>query len=290
VKIIELNVFGAPRSTYENLKFVMDGAGENGGERDASYTTCGIWPVASRINHSCVTNCRRSFIGDMQVVRACQDLEADTELCFGYQPPLRHQNYEETQKKLKKWGFVCDCVLCLDKKSTPQGTLERRRALNNMIKLVLKPGASMAQLRQTIAILESLEKTYIPREGVSPVPVPRLELWDPYFALGAQLISKKQLADGLEMLIRGLEALGFVIAACPPRLVTDEKDRKMTTLEIKHWGQATEFIAGAFLGTMPVYEVLAPELRRVAKEYARVAYTICWGENGSIGTLDPQLV
>jgi hypothetical protein len=224
----------------------------------------------------------------MQIVRACQDLEEDTELCFGYQPPLPYQTYEETQKKLKKWGFVCGCVLCLDKKTTARSTFQQRKALGNRLKPILKPGASMAQLRQIRTILESLEKTYTLRQDTPSVP--RMELWDPCFALGAQLISKKQLADGLEMLLRGLEALGFSIAACPPRLVTDEKTRKVITLEIKRWGQANEYIVPVFLKMMQVYKVLAPEHCQVAKEYASVAYTICWGENGSIGTLDPQFL
>jgi len=42
----------------------------------------GIWIISSYINHSCISNCRRSFIGDMQIIRATQDLHADTELVF----------------------------------------------------------------------------------------------------------------------------------------------------------------------------------------------------------------
>jgi SET domain-containing protein len=46
------------------------------------FHSCGVWPLASYINHSCFSNVRRSFIGDMMIVRATQDLRANTELLF----------------------------------------------------------------------------------------------------------------------------------------------------------------------------------------------------------------
>jgi hypothetical protein len=46
------------------------------------FHSCGVSPLASYINHSCYSNVRRSFIGDMMIVRAIQDLFANTELDF----------------------------------------------------------------------------------------------------------------------------------------------------------------------------------------------------------------
>lgn len=103
--------------------------------------------------------------------------------------------------------------------------------MTNSFKATLKPGASILQLTQVRKILEDLEKTYTASEGAALVP--RLELWDPYFALGAELLEKKKSADSLEMLLKGLEALGFGIMACPPREVINEKNREKITLEIK---------------------------------------------------------
>ena len=292
MKIIRLNSFGAPRSTYQSINNLLrnDKDGKTN-EKPGAHTTCGLWYLASRINHSCVTNCRRSFIGDMQIVRACQDMEADTELCFGYQSPLPHQTYKETQEKLRSWGFACSCVLCLDKKSNPRNTIQRRTgSLTNSLKATLKPGASIVQLRQARKILEDLEKTYTTSEDAASVPPLELqELSDPYFALGAQLLEKKKPEDGLEMLLKGLEALGFGIVASPPRDVIDEKNRKKPTLEIKRWGQAKDYTTSIFFHMILAYEELAPELCKVAKEYAGVAYSICYGEKETIGKLHPRL-
>ncbi|KAH6645483.1 hypothetical protein BKA67DRAFT_585158 [Truncatella angustata] len=282
-KIIQLNCFGAPRSSYNSIVTDQNYTDTKESEKPTSHTTCGIWSLASRINHSCISNCRRSFIGDMQIVRACHDMEAETELYFAYRPALPHQTYEETQKGLSGWGFNCSCALCLDKKSTSRNTIQQRKTLISGLKAILRPEASITQLTRARKTLESLEKTYTARESVPLVP--RLELWDPYFALGAELLDRKRSPDGLEMLLKGLEALGFSIVACPPRNGVDEKDCKRATLEIKRWGQANDYTASTFFRMMHAYEKLAPELCEVAKEYASVAYSICYGEKETIGIL-----
>lgn len=284
MKIIQLNSFGAPRASYKSS--ITDPSGKKNGEPKA-HTTCGIWPIASRINHSCVTNCRRSFIGDMMIVRACKNMEAGTELYFGYHHPLANETFEETQKKLGNWGFICGCALCLEKKSTSRNTVRERETLRRSLALVLKPSASMAQLTQAMNILENLEKTYTSRQN-APL-LPRIELWDPYFALGYGLVAKGKLADGLEMLLKGLEALGYVIVACPPREVSHNKNKKKAMLEIKRWGDVVEVGVEIFLAMMHTYRELAPELCNVAKEYAGVFYSICYGEKETIGAHYPDL-
>lgn len=43
-------------------------------ERVQDSSICGVWVLAARINHSCIGNCSRSFIGDMQIIHATCDL------------------------------------------------------------------------------------------------------------------------------------------------------------------------------------------------------------------------
>lgn len=252
-------------------------------EEDAAHTTCGIWPFASRINHSCVTNCNRSFIGDMQILRASQDMDAGVELFFNYKAPLPLQTYEETQKSLQSWGFVCNCLLCLEKKSTSRHVTEKRKALMQRLKTQLKPAASMAQLTRAKRILADLEATYTPLENASLVP--RLELWDPFFALGAELLARNEAENSLEMFLKGLEALAFKVVACPPRHSVDGKHQKRVTLEITRWGQINDYVTLGFLRMMQAYEKLAPELCKVAEEYAGIAYSISCGERETFGGL-----
>lgn len=259
---------------------IIEGKEAADGTRD--QTTCGLWSLASRINHSCVTNCRRSFIGDMMIVRASKDMEAGTELHFQYQTPEPNETFDDTQKKFSNWGFVCSCALCLAKKRTPKHTIREREARYRSLEPILKPGASLAQLARARKIVDDMEKTYTTREDTPPLPC--LELWDAYFIMGCAFMEKGKLTDALEMFLKELEAQGFIILACPPRGAEGEgnADKKKPTLEIKHWGYVIDNTVEALSQMHRAYASLAPELCKVVKEYAGVAYSICVGEKETI--------
>lgn len=72
------------------------------------FHSCGVWPLASYINHSCYSNVRRSFIGDMMIVRATQDLIANTELVFWYTLPsdIPSSRVDITQKFRNQYAKV----------------------------------------------------------------------------------------------------------------------------------------------------------------------------------------
>ncbi|KND88680.1 Protein unc-45 [Tolypocladium ophioglossoides CBS 100239] len=278
-KIISLNSFGAPRTSRATFSDTMSDhmnmkSGENPG-----HTTCGIWLLASRINHSCVSNCDRSFIGAMQIVRATRDLQAGTELFFYYWPPVPLESYEEAQKHLSNWGFTCGCELCMDRKATPKATLQRRKVLHGDLKKVLK-GHRATNFSKAQRLLKQLEETY-PMTEANAV---RLELWDPYFALGAYLLSTNQPADAVKMIVKGFEALGYIITACPPI-----GNAKPPQLKVKRWGIAKDYTPQAFLDLFEAYKKLAPELCPTARQYAEVAYSMVVGERETICDVFPEL-
>jgi SET domain-containing protein len=65
----------------------------------ASLKQCagsGLWALISLINHSCIANCDHAFIGDMQIVRAREDIEAGCELFISYHDSLPLQSYDES--------------------------------------------------------------------------------------------------------------------------------------------------------------------------------------------------
>jgi hypothetical protein len=85
-----------------------------------------------RANHSCLNNAQHSFIGDFLILRAARDLSArdlsaGTELTIQYTHPT--EVYDETQDRLKQWGFECKCASCVDLKSIPSELLQVRDAL-----------------------------------------------------------------------------------------------------------------------------------------------------------------
>lgn len=235
-----------------------------------NYHTCGIWLLASRINHSCMSNCRRAFIGDMQIIRATKDLPAGTELVFSYEIPNAVDDYDEAQDRLKHWGFWCDCEICMDKIMTPRETLLRRKAICGLLRSVLK-GPEGTDVFQTILRLNQLEETYEDPKTTSI----RLPLWDPYFSLGAALAQDKKPADGVKMFVKGLEALGYTVTAVLP--VGKNKDKK-AEFEIKQWGLATEYTSWVFGMIFDAYKELAPEILDCVAGYVEAAYSMVVGE------------
>lgn len=76
------------------------------------YGGAGLFVKASYINHSCLGNCRRSFIGDFIVVTASGNLKKGTELVMPYMSAMSktQKNMDETLQR--SWGFKCACELC----------------------------------------------------------------------------------------------------------------------------------------------------------------------------------
>lgn len=71
----------------------------------------GLWVRAARINHSCVPNTEKGFIGDMMLVRAKRPISAGEEILHSYID--KSIGYKARQEALTTtWGFECDCGLC----------------------------------------------------------------------------------------------------------------------------------------------------------------------------------
>ncbi|KAF5619109.1 TPR domain protein [Fusarium tjaetaba] len=267
-RITSLNCFGAPRTSRESFFQATSSSRDMTGDKHFKHTTSGIWLIASRINHSCVGNCRRSFIGDMQIVRATRDLPADTELFFCYRPPVRFETYQEALKGLNHWGFTCGCELCLLKKATSSSVLQRRKVLTDDLQRLLDRSDSDSGAKAS-RLMKALEKTY-PRNNDCAI---RLELWEPYFAFGAHLLKNNQLNFAANMILKGLEALGHSIIACPPDDITDRP-----RLEVQRWGLANDAVPWSFSNLAYVYRQLAPELCLAAEHYAEIYYAMVVGE------------
>jgi Fe-S oxidoreductase len=278
--VASLNGFSAPRTTFGTHSF------NNQISQGEDDTICGIWILPSRINHSCLGNCERSFIGDMQIVRASQDLPANTELSFPYKGFSPTDTYEETQKVLSGWGFTCDCLLCRERKLTTEQMILKRNALRRELEatLIKDMGESSNDsaigsilLTEGPGLLKQIKATYPETQGSV-----RVALSDGYFAIGHMLLAHNRPREAAEVTIKGLEALGYDIIACPPQSGT----RK---LEIRRWGQSEDDTVVAFMQLQKAYMIIAPELSAKANRYARTAYSICYGSDVTIEKVYPKL-
>ena len=227
-------------------------------------TSTGIWRLAAYINHSCIPNCERTFIGDMHIVRAAADLVAGTELTWQYQRVQGSLDHEGVCKKLiDHWGFCCDCAICMDYRSTPAALKSMRTKLLAGFKT---GGGGIKKQRQ---LIKELEKTYQrpARE------VPRREMWDVHFSLLPVLMKTGEPGRAIEQILATLSSVGFVVNGILP---------PSKGLQVKKWGLPLPQTTQVWLTLRNAYLALGQAvLAEQAKEYARISYMLLVGEDTS---------
>jgi len=267
-----LNVFGSPITSLNSYKRLKD----NKESKEKAFHSCGIWIKASYINHSCLGNVRRSFIGDMMIVRAKKDMEAGTELSFPYDAP-DGQYASKVDKKFKNWGFVCNCPLCEDIKSTKASEVTKRRTLleqlNRLCKSSTRGNAFNTKFER---LLKALNETYSRPVG----EVPRLLLWDPQLLLTRIYMRQPDLTKGLESVARILQSLGFTVTGL---------DRTPAAFLVTRWGHIVDHLVEAFLHARSAFEQLKlGDKAKQADQYARVVYRVVVGEDASFEKTHPR--
>jgi hypothetical protein len=221
--------------------------------------------MASAINHSCLSNARRSFIGDLQLVRATCDIPANTELTFWYKIPTGEGC--EMKKGLEVWGFRCECVICLDWKETSKKLLRKRSNFLGDLRATLE--ASNVDTAKAERLLTLIDQTY----KHPPTTVPRLALRDPYLKL-ANIYARQQMADNsVSMALKALGCLGFVIKGAHLPALSGKP------FEVEKWGIMMDGVVDAWIHLCNAYTALAPHLFPQAEDCAKLAYKICIGED-----------
>jgi hypothetical protein len=71
----------------------------------------GLWPMASFLNHSCNPNAFYYGIGRYLILKAIADIPKGNEIRISY---IERMPYDERNYTLQKWGFKCDCPLCIE--------------------------------------------------------------------------------------------------------------------------------------------------------------------------------
>lgn len=101
--IVSRNAFGLGPSPRN--------AGKPEAEVDGVGISTGLWVRAARINHSCVPNTEKEFVGDMMLVRAKRPISAGEEILHSYVDET--STYKARKEALMTtWGFECGCGLC----------------------------------------------------------------------------------------------------------------------------------------------------------------------------------
>ena len=203
----------------------------------------------------------------MQIVRATRHIPAGSEIFFYYAVPEPGDTYENTQEKLKNWGFQCTCSICQYKKKTKKNVLSRRRSLVEDLEFALGC-ATGADLPKVERILVAIEKTY----SEPATDVPRLALWHPYFLLTRMYSSQNQQDKVIETAWKVLISLGFSIKRQNPQSLKSH-------FEVEQWGLMEDCLIQTWVHLWTAYAHVAPGLCGKAEECARITYRICMGED-----------
>lgn len=151
----------------------------------------GIFPLYSRVNHSCVPNIHNSYNPNIQrlTTYALRDIAAGEQIFTSYLDSACRTGQQRRQMTLDMWGFVCACHACTDESSEPLRqrmfeidqrlgaweTPELRRINSNLTRFGsgLMPGTALEALKDAEELaqllkmqgLEGMElcKAYVPQ-------------------------------------------------------------------------------------------------------------------------------
>ncbi|OBR04465.1 tetratricopeptide [Colletotrichum higginsianum IMI 349063] len=105
------------------------GPGGQFGEEGARNASTGLWIWAAYINHSCIANAKKEYVGDLMVLRALGAIKKGEEIFHSYDESA---DYEARQKALlTTWGFECGCALCAAERTDDDKLRRKRQTLAN---------------------------------------------------------------------------------------------------------------------------------------------------------------
>ena len=103
------------------------GPGSQYGEETARKPSSGLWIWAAYINHSCIANVRKEFVGDLMMLRAARLITAGEEIFISYNEAT---DYDVRKMALMTtWGFECNCLLCVAEKDDDPAVRKKREGL-----------------------------------------------------------------------------------------------------------------------------------------------------------------
>ena len=268
-RILSLNVFESSRAS---ILARFGRVGISDAKLEKREHACGLYVKASYVNHSCYSNARRSFIGDVLILRATRNIPAGQEITFWYAPPKADHSSDKTQEKLQNWDFQCTCEICSHDRETSNQKKKKRAALLKEWELAAKHVVGETGLANIERLLAAIEQTYT----VPAAVVPRLALWDPYLALTRVYISNGGPERTISTAWKVLAALGFVFKR--------DSSSIFSPFEVEQWGLMADPLIETWVHLWLSYGLLRPRqpmLGARAEQYAKLTYRICVGEDES---------
>ncbi|KAJ4301243.1 hypothetical protein N0V90_003334 [Kalmusia sp. IMI 367209] len=176
----------------------------------------GFWNHASYINHSCLPNTIRTFIGDIRFLRAARDIAPGEELTNQYVAPDIDIN-ERQEKYRLTWSFECDCKLCVVDGSVKEDVRKERmkkfEELRGMVMKLGERGTTVTAVKKIARGVKELEALYLPSSEGSTDPyakLPRLALVHPTLFLTEAWRGIKNVDRMIEYALKLLRNFGII--------------------------------------------------------------------------------
>ncbi|TDZ74843.1 putative protein lysine methyltransferase SET6 [Colletotrichum trifolii] len=157
------------------------GPGGQYGEEGARNASTGLWVWAAYINHSCVANAKKEYVGDLMVLRAARPIRKGDEIFHSYDGSA---DYEARQRALATtWGFECGCELCGAEKTDDEKLRRRRRTLvdeaDDFINTTHWTNAKRIAIAKAQRFARDIDATYEDKkyEGVPRLGSERIREW-----------------------------------------------------------------------------------------------------------------
>lgn len=208
------------------------------------------------------------------IVRASCDIKAGSEVTFWYHSPT----VQGSQEKLKHWGFVCGCAICLDTRATDTVVhSKRQKLLGDLHRLCSSsPALRRVEIKKIERLLATLNQSY----SQPAKDVPRLLIWEPQMLLVRLYAAQNKTGKVLESAAKVLTSLGFIVVVVGAD--GSSSSAQTTCFEISKWGLLTDSLVETFLHIKAAFTVLGAEIDSArAHKYAKTVYKILVGEDDS---------
>ncbi|GKT89204.1 TPR domain-containing protein (tetratricopeptide) [Colletotrichum tofieldiae] len=157
------------------------GPGGQYGEEGVRNASTGLWVWAAYINHSCIANAKKEYVGDLMVLRALRPIKKGEEIFHSYDESA---DYEARQRALMTtWGFECSCALCAAEKTDDDKLRKKRYSLANdaddFVNTTHWTNAKRIAIAQARRLAREIDATYEEKkyEGVPRLASERIREW-----------------------------------------------------------------------------------------------------------------
>jgi hypothetical protein len=158
-----------------------ESSGGHSREENASNASTGLWILASYINHSCIPNAKREYLGDLMVLRATRPIGAGEEIVHSYD---ESRDYDaRTAALMNTWGFACTCALCIAEKADIPALRKKRRELESEVNALVERDEAVTAKRLSVVkarrLVKSINDTYDNERynGLPRMALSRVQKW-----------------------------------------------------------------------------------------------------------------